>query len=118
MPRCVWMYSRDGSASRSLARKVLMWVSTYELLSSMRFAIALLTIICIVSAIGTVIKQGEPLVNYVDQFGPFWADVFGAIGLYRIYSTPWFLIILAFLPWSSLATKFCPARSSTPTLRS
>jgi cytochrome c biogenesis protein ResB len=63
----------------------------------MRFAIALLTIICIVSAIGTVIKQGEPLVNYVDQFGPFWADVFGAIGLYRIYSTPWFLIILAFL---------------------
>ena len=28
MPRCVWMYSRDGSASRSLARKVLMWVST------------------------------------------------------------------------------------------
>jgi hypothetical protein len=28
MPRCVLMYSRDGSASRSLARRVLMWVST------------------------------------------------------------------------------------------
>lgn len=85
------------------------WASTYELLSSMRFAIALLTIICIVSAIGTVIKQGEPLVNYVDQFGPFWADVFGAIGLYRIYSTPWFLIILAFLV---VSTSLCIARNT------
>jgi len=79
-----------------------------ELLSSMRFAIALLTVICIVSAIGTVLKQGEPLVNYVDQFGPFWADVFGALGLFRVYSTPWFLIILAFLV---LSTSLCIARN-------
>ncbi|HET8869514.1 MAG TPA: cytochrome c biogenesis protein ResB, partial [Aquabacterium sp.] len=85
------------------------WARTYELLSSMRFAIALLTVICIVSAIGTVIKQGEPLVNYVDQFGPFWSDVFGALGLYRIYSTPWFLIILAFLV---VSTSLCIARNT------
>ncbi|MDE2594071.1 MAG: cytochrome c biogenesis protein ResB [Burkholderiales bacterium] len=75
----------------------------------MRFAIALLTVICIVSAIGTVIKQGEPLVNYVDQFGPYWADVFGALGLYRIYSTPWFLVILAFLV---VSTSLCIARNT------
>lgn len=81
----------------------------YELLSSMRFAIALLTVICIVSAIGTIIKQGEPLVNYVDQFGPYWADVFGALGLYRIYSTPWFLVILAFLV---VSTSLCIARNT------
>ena len=80
-----------------------------ELLSSMRFAIALLTVICIASAIGTVIKQGEPFVNYVDQFGPFWADVFGAIGLYRIYSTGWFLLILAFLV---VSTSLCIARNT------
>src|SRR3989344_2931902 len=80
-----------------------------ELLSSMRFAIALLTVICIASAIGTVVKQGEPLVNYVDQFGPFWADVFGALGLYRIYSTGWFLVILAFLVTS---TSLCIARNA------
>ena len=79
-----------------------------ELLSSMRFAIALLTVICIASAIGTVLKQGEPLVNYVDQFGPFWADVFGALGLFRIYSTPWFLVILAFLV---ISTSLCIARN-------
>jgi cytochrome c biogenesis protein len=80
-----------------------------ELLSSMRFAIALLTVICIASAIGTVVKQGEPLVNYVDQFGPFWAEVFGALGLYRIYSTGWFLVILAFLV---VSTSLCIARNT------
>ena len=80
-----------------------------ELLSSMRFAIALLTVICIASAIGTVVKQGEPLVNYVDQFGPFWAEVFGALGLYRIYSTGWFLVILAFLV---VSTSLCIARNA------
>jgi cytochrome c biogenesis protein len=34
--------------------------SLVELLSSMRFAISLLTVICIASVIGTVLKQGEP----------------------------------------------------------
>ena len=38
-----------------------------ELLSSMRFAISLLTVICIASIIGTVLKQNEPVTNYVNQ---------------------------------------------------
>lgn len=80
-----------------------------ELLASMRFAIALLTVICIASAIGTVVKQGEPFVNYVDQFGPFWAEVFGALGLYRVYGTYWFLVILAFLV---ISTSLCIARNT------
>lgn len=80
-----------------------------ELLASMRFAIALLTIICVASVIGTVLKQGEPLVNYVDAFGPFWAEVFGALGLFRIYSAGWFLLILAFLV---LSTSLCIARNA------
>lgn len=99
----------DVTVPAPVGRPRSAWAPTYELLSSMRFAIALLTVICIVSAIGTVIKQGEPLVNYVDQFGPFWADVFGALGLYRIYSTPWFLLILAFLV---VSTSLCIARNA------
>jgi cytochrome c biogenesis protein len=79
-----------------------------ELLASMRFAISMLTIICIASSIGTVLKQGEPLVNYVDAFGPFWSEVFGSLGLFRIYSSPWFLIILAFLV---VSTSLCIARN-------
>jgi cytochrome c biogenesis protein len=79
-----------------------------ELVSSMRFSISLLTVICIASVIGTVVKQGEPSANYVNQFGPFWADVFGAVNLYTVYSAWWFLLILAFLV---LSTSLCIARN-------
>ncbi len=80
-----------------------------ELLSSMRFAISLLTVICIASVIGTVVKQHEPLTNYVNQFGPFWADVFGKAGLFTVYSVWWFLLILAFLV---VSTSLCIARNT------
>ena len=90
------------SGSRALSALV-------ELLSSMRFAISLLTVICIASVIGTVIKQHEPLNNYVNQFGPFWADVFASANLFSVYSAWWFLLILAFLVTS---TSLCIARNT------
>ncbi len=68
-----------------------------ELLSSMRFAISLLVILAIASVIGTVLTQEDPYPNYVNQFGPFWADIFRALGLYTMYSAWWFMLILAFL---------------------
>ncbi|MDO8457592.1 MAG: cytochrome c biogenesis protein ResB [Burkholderiaceae bacterium] len=80
-----------------------------ELLSSMRFSISLLTVICIASVIGTVLKQNEPSGNYVNQFGPFWAEVFGAASLYSVYSAWWFLLILAFLV---ISTSLCVARNT------
>lgn len=80
-----------------------------ELLSSMRFAIALLTVICIASIIGTVLKQGEPASNYVNQFGPFWAQLFLALKLNAVYGAWWFLLILAFLVTS---TSLCIARNT------
>jgi cytochrome c biogenesis protein len=85
-----------------------------ELLSSMRFAIALLSVICIASVIGTVLKQHEPLNNYVNQFGPFWAEVFGAAGLFSVYSAWWFLLILAFLV---VSTSLCIARNAPKILK-
>jgi cytochrome c biogenesis protein len=83
--------------------------SLVELLSSMRFSISLLTVICIASVIGTIIKQGEPAVNYVNQFGPFWAQLFLALKLKSVYSAWWFLLILAFLVTS---TSLCIARQA------
>jgi cytochrome c biogenesis protein len=68
-----------------------------ELLSSMRFAVSLLTVIAIASIAGTVVRQGEPYANYVNQFGPFWFRAFESIGLYAVYNAPWFVAILAFL---------------------
>ncbi|MES2938366.1 MAG: cytochrome c biogenesis protein ResB [Pseudomonadota bacterium] len=83
--------------------------SALELLSSMRFAIALLTLICIASIIGTVLKQQEPLGNYINQFGPFWAQLFMSARLNTVYSAWWFLLILAFLV---VSTSLCIARNT------
>lgn len=47
----------------SAARELL------DLLASMRFAITLLTVICIASVIGTVVNQGEAMGGYIDKFG-------------------------------------------------
>ncbi|WP_423192522.1 cytochrome c biogenesis protein ResB [Cupriavidus sp. H18C2] len=80
-----------------------------ELLSSMRFAITLLTVIAIASIIGTVLKQNEPYPNYVNQFGPFWADLFHALSLQKVYSSWWFLLILGFLV---VSTSLCIARNA------
>jgi len=80
-----------------------------ELLSSMRFSISLLSLICVASVLGTVLKQHEPSSNYVNQFGPFWAEVFDAMSLYTVYSAWWFLLILAFLV---LSTSLCIARNT------
>jgi cytochrome c biogenesis protein len=86
------------------------WVrDSVELISSMRFAISLLTVICIASVIGTVVKQNEPGNNYINQFGPFWADVFRALDLTSVYSAWWFLLILGFLV---VSTTLCIARNT------
>ena len=83
--------------------------ASVELLSSMRFSISLLTVICIASVIGTVLKQGEPLNNYVNQFGPFWSDVFISLSLPTVYSAWWFMLILAFLV---ISTTLCIVRNT------
>jgi cytochrome c biogenesis protein len=71
--------------------------AVYELLSSMRFAVSLLTVLAIASVVGTVLRQAEPYPNYIAQFGQFWFPVFEALGLYDVYHAMWFLVILAFL---------------------
>lgn len=90
------------------------WRVAVELFSSMRFAIALLTVICIASIIGTVLKQGEPGANYVNQFGPFWSQVFRAAQLDTVYSAWWFLLILLFLV---VSTSLCIWRNAPHIVR-
>jgi len=85
-----------------------------ELLSSMRFAISLLVLIAIAAIVGTVLKQNEPMPNYVNQFGPFWVDVFDKLGLYSVYSTWWFLTIMGFLVTS---TSLCIIRNAPKMLK-
>jgi len=80
-----------------------------ELISSMRFAIALLAMIAIAAVIGTVMKQNEATTNYINQFGPFWHAVFDEVGLYSVYSAWWFLLLMGMLVTS---TSLCIARNS------
>ncbi|MNJ99675.1 Cytochrome c biogenesis protein CcsB [compost metagenome] len=91
------------------------WLAdSVELLSSMRFAISLLTLISIASIIGTVLKQNEPMTNYVNQFGPFWFEVFSKLNLYAVYSTWWFLVIMGFLV---VSTSLCLLRNAPKMLK-
>ena len=85
-----------------------------ELVSSMRFAISLLTIVAIASVVGTVLKQNEPMPNYVNQFGPFWFEVFARLGLYSVYSSWWFLLILVIL---IVSTALCVVRNAPKMVR-
>jgi cytochrome c biogenesis protein len=86
----------------------------YELLSSMRFAVSLLTVLAIASVIGTVLKQGAPYTEYAFQFGQFWFQLFQGIGLFDVYHTGWFLIILTFLVMS---TSLCVYRNAPAMLK-
>lgn len=80
----------------------------------MRFAVSLLTVLGIASIIGTVLKQNEPYTNYIVQFGQFWFEVFEVLGLYDVYHSAWFLLILVFLV---LSTSLCVYRNSPTMLK-
>ena len=71
--------------------------SWLRFLGSMDLAITLFVALALASVIGTILKQNEPYQNYIVKFGPFWHGVFERLGLYDIYSSGWFILILAFL---------------------
>ncbi len=83
--------------------------SVLELLSSMRFSISLLVFICLASLIGTVLPQNRSAGAYIDQFGPFWFEVFDKFSLWHIYNSWWFLVTMAFLVTS---TSLCLIRNA------
>ena len=85
-----------------------------ELLSSMRFAISALMVVCIASAIGTIVSQNAPPINYVNQFGAFWAEVLTALDVFRVYNAPWFLVIMALM---LVSTSLCLIRNTPKMLK-
>ncbi len=108
------MGASAGTQGITLATQSRWLADLVELISSMRFAISLLTVISIASVIGTVVTQGEPMPNYVNQFGPFWFDVFARFSIYSVYSAWWFLLIMAFLVAS---TSLCIVRNAPKMLK-
>lgn len=98
-----------SSSSVPLIRKP--W---FAFLSSMRFAVALLSLLGVASVIGTVLQQNQPQVNYVVKFGPFWSQIFNFLGLYDVYASAWFVVIMMFLV---ISTSLCLIRNVPPFLR-
>jgi cytochrome c biogenesis protein len=91
------------------------WLSdTVELLSSMRFAISALSIVSIASAIGTIVAQDAPPINYVNQFGAFWAEVFSTLDFFHVYNAPWFLIVMGLM---LVSTSLCLIRNTPKMLK-
>jgi len=88
--------------------------SLIDLLGSMRFAISLLVIICVASVIGTVLPQNMPVNTYIDQFGPFWFEVFSKFSIWSIYNSIWFLVIMTFLV---ISTSICLTRNAPKMIR-
>jgi len=74
----------------------------------------LLSILAIASIIGTVVQQNQPAQNYVVQFGPFWAEIFQFLGLFDVYASSWFVLIMLFLV---LSTGLCVWRNTPQYLR-
>lgn len=100
------------TSSRPVPRQVLS--AFFELLGSMRFAVSLLGILCVASVVGTVLPQNSPDSAYIDQFGPFWFEVFDHFSLWRVYNSGWFLLIMAFL---IVSTTICLTRNAPRMLR-
>jgi cytochrome c biogenesis protein len=86
----------------------------FELLGSMRFAVSLLTFICVASLIGTVLQQNQAPAAYIDQFGPFWFAIFDKFSIWHIYNSWWFLLIMAFLV---VSTTLCLLRNTPKMMR-
>lgn len=78
-----------------------------EFLGSMRLAIMLLVIIAVSAVIGTVLQQNKSYSDYISEFGSFWFEVFNALGLFDVYYSWWFIIILGFLV---LSVSVCVVR--------
>ena len=80
----------------------------------MRFAVALLSVLAIASVVGTVLQQNQPKQNYVVKFGAFWTEIFEFLGLFDVYASAWFTLIMLFLV---LSTSLCLWRNVPPFLR-
>ncbi|WP_369585391.1 cytochrome c biogenesis protein ResB [Kingella oralis] len=86
----------------------------FAFFSSMRFAVALLSVLAIASVVGTVLQQNQPKQNYVVKFGAFWTEIFEFLGLFDVYASAWFTLIMLFLV---LSTSLCLWRNVPPFLR-
>ena len=88
--------------------------SLFDLFSSMRFAVALLTLVGVASIIGTFLPQTQSMSDLAFEYGPFWAPIFRFLGMTDVYSSYWFIGVMCFLVAS---LSFCLFKNTPVFLR-
>lgn len=85
------------------------FAAVLDSLASVRFAVALVILIAIVCAVGTVLPQGAEVAAYVQKYPAAGRrmEVFAMLGLTRVFSAWWFIGLLGLLAASVAA---CSAR--------
>lgn len=74
----------EGSSFRSIL----------TFLGSAKMAVIILVILAFFSAVGTLIPQEQPREYYMGHYGDVWGGIFVMFGLYNLYYTPWFIVLL------------------------
>ena len=69
----------------------------WKFLSSVKLAVILLIILAIVSVIGTVIEQNQSAEKYLMEYTRATVDLFEMLGLFDLYHTWWFVLLLFLL---------------------
>ncbi len=98
----------------TIFKRILAWIS------DLRVAIVLLLLIAIASALGTAIPQGEPSQKYFQLYEvhPFLGFLHGPLllrlELNHVYTSSWFLALLA---WLGLSLMVCSWRRQWPSLQ-
>ena len=76
----------------------------YRTASSLKVGIALLIIITLASLVGVIIPQGLESERYIAQWGTVAGSMLLSVGFDRLFSTPWYTVLLALF---ALNTLFC-----------
>ncbi|RMX07052.1 hypothetical protein EBQ24_10300 [Allofranklinella schreckenbergeri] len=96
-----------STAPAAPSRPAPWWRRALRLLASMRFAIAIMLVLCLGALAASLVPQQQAAASYYAHFGPTGGAVILALGLDDAYGAWWFLALLGFLIAS---TSLCVAR--------
>ena len=65
-------------------------------LCRMSTAVFFVSGLAFVSVAGTLLEQNLQQDDYLASLGPFWLEIYSTLGLFNVFSTPWFLAVLFF----------------------
>lgn len=74
--------------------------------NSLKLTLGVLITLALVSIIGTVIEQNQPVEQYLAAYGDRWTGIIFKTGLHNMYHSWWFLALLAMLALNIVVCTF------------